>query len=339
MSYERGKAAFDLQMPSEIPHSQFITHPAWLQHVRRKQGKGDNVGWYELLDYDFVWCVDGPHWGKGRWTNMGHAVWQADGSDYRLPSDSPWNDDLEGIYSLDPAAEYGPVDLAEQTAKYKYWCEGGLGHDYMTSGGLYNSVVSFAIAAFGWENLLLAAGTDPERFGQLLNRWADYLMIFVQAWARTDIEVFHTHDDMVWTAGGIFPPEFYREYVFPNYKRYWDCAKDAGKKILFTSDGCYSEYVDDLAAAGAEGFVFEPTTDLEAISKKYGRTHVILGNADCRILTFGAPDDVYAEVKRCIDLGRDCPGYFFQVGNHIPPNVPIENAEACMDAYLQLRRR
>jgi len=173
----------------------------------------------------------------------------------------------------------------------------------------------------------------------VLDRWADLLMGYVEAWAATDIEVFLTHDDMVWTAGGIFSPEFYRTYVFANYKRYWDCVKDAGKKVLFCSDGNYSQYVDDLAAAGADGFIFEPLTDLELVCRKYGRTHVIVGNADTRILTFGTTGDVVAEVKRCMDLGRDCPGYFFAVGNHIPPNVPIENADACIEAYLSMRKR
>jgi len=144
---------------------------------------------------------------------------------------------------------------------------------------------------------------------------------------------------MVWTAGSIFRPEFYRTYVFPNYKRYWDCVRDAGKKVLFCSDGNFTQYVDDLAAAGAEGFIFEPTTDLEYIVRKYGRTHVIMGNADCRILTYGTRDQVRAEVQRCMDLGRNCPGFFFAVGNHIPPNIPIGNADACMEAYWDMRRR
>ena len=337
MSYERGIAAFNLQMPDEIPHTQYITHPRWLEHVQKKQGK-PNAGWTELLDFDYCWSVDGPSWNRGRWTDMGHAVFQEDGSDYRLPKPSPFQN-LEDIYNLDPLEEYGPIDLKEQTAKYKAWCDSALKGDYVTSGGTYKSVVSFAIAAFGWENLLVAVGTDPDRFGELLNRWTDYLMVFVEAWAKTDIEVYHTHDDMVWTEGSIFKPEFYRQYVFPNFKKMWDCAKDAGKKILFTSDANYTQYVDDIAEAGAEGFVFEPLTDLEVICKKYGKTHVIVGNADCRILTFGTKEAVYKEVKRCMDMGRNCPGYFFAVGNHIPPNIPIENAEACMDAYWEMRKR
>jgi uroporphyrinogen-III decarboxylase len=215
------------------------------------------------------------------------------------------------------------VDHQAQIAKYQAWYDDRRRGTGVVSGGTYKSVLSFAIAAFGWENLLMAAGADPERFGALLNRWADYLMQYVRAWAATDIEVYLTHDDMVWTSGGFLRPAFYRTYVFPNLKRYWDCVRDAGKRVLFCSDGNFTEYVDDLAY----------------ICRRYGRTHVIMGNADCRILTFGTRDEVVAEVKRCLDLGRGCPGFFFAVGNHIPPNVPIENAEACLQAYLEMRRR
>ena len=337
MSYERGMAAIRLEAPDEIPHTQYVTHPAWVEHLQQGAARpGASVA--ELLDYDFTFHTDGPGGMGGRWTDMGHAIWQADGSDYRLPTASPFQD-VEEIYTLDPFAEYGRVDHKAQTARYQAWWSEARKADLVIPGGLYRSVVSFAIAAFGWENLLLAAGLDPERFGRMLTRWADLLMGYVEAWAATDIEVFLTHDDMVWTAGGIFSPAFYRTYVFPNYRRYWDCVRDAGKRVLFCSDGCYSQYVDDLAVAGAGGFIFEPTTDLEYICRTYGRTHVIIGNADTRILTFGTKEQVYAEVQRCMDLGRDCPGFFFAVGNHIPPNVPIENADACIDAYRSMRKR
>ena len=337
MSHERGIAAFRLQGPPEIPHTQYITHPAWLEHVRARQGK-PQADWAELLDFDFVWYVDAPPIARGRWTDMGHGIFQADGSDYRLPAPSPWQD-LEEIYRLDPREEYGPADLEEITARYRAWWEQARRGDHVITGGTYNSVVSFAIAAFGWENLLLAAGTDEQRFGEVLDRWTDYLLDYVRAWARTGIEVYHTHDDIVWTAGAVFRPEFYRRYVFPNLRRQWECVKDAGKKVLFTSDGNYTEFLDDLGAAGADGFVFEPLTDLAAVVRKFGKTHVIIGNADCRVLTFGSRDDVRREVKRCLDLGRSCPGYFFAVGNHIPPNVPIASAQACIEAYREMRGR
>jgi len=336
MSYERGMAAIRLQAPDEIPHTQYVTNPDWLSYLRAKAGQPE-ADIADLLDFDFLWTTDTPD-PPGRWTQMGRVVWREDRQEYIPAEPSPFKD-VEEIYNLDPFAEYGRLDHKTQVEKYQSWYNEMRQQDRVVPGGTYRSVISFAIAAFGWENLLLAAGLDAERFGAMLNRWADYLMQYVEAWAATDIEVYLTHDDMVWTAGGIFRPQFYRAYVFPNLKRYWDCIRDAGKKVLFCSDGNFDEYVGDLAAAGAEGFIFEPLTDLGRIVKKYGKTHVIIGNADCRVLAFGTKEDIYNEVKRCLDLGRDCPGYFFAVGNHIPHNISIENANACMGAYWELRRR
>jgi hypothetical protein len=44
-------------------------------------------------------------------------------------------------------------------------------------------------------------------------------------------------------------------------------------------------------------------------------------------------------VKRCADLGKKCPGYFFAVGNHIPFSVPIENVEIYLDAIEEYGKR
>ena len=39
MSYDRGWAAFNLDMPAEIPHTQYTMHSPWLEHLRGKHGK------------------------------------------------------------------------------------------------------------------------------------------------------------------------------------------------------------------------------------------------------------------------------------------------------------
>jgi len=340
MSYQRGIAAIRLERPDEIPHTQYISlrslgtaltglprhHPRFEEEYARK------------LDLDFVWYTDLPHL-EGRFTDMGHAVWMEDLSDYRPTTYYPFKTPEE-IYAFDPIEEYGLPKVNEQAEKYqRWWKETQAKTDAVLPGGLYRSFVSFAIAMFGWEPFLTAVGLDEERFDAVMEKAFRIIMAYTQAWAKTDIEVFLTHDDMVWTEGAIFRPEWYRRYVFPRYAKYWEVLRDAGKKVLFCSDGNFTQFVDDLAAAGAQGFIFEPLTDLAYIVSKYGKTHVIIGNADCRILTFGTKEQVRQEVKRCLDAGRDCPGYFFAVGNHIPPNVPVENAVECMKAYWEMRRR
>ena len=78
---------------------------------------------------------------------------------------------------------------------------------------------------------------------------------------------------------------------------------------------------------------------MAAIAQRYGKTHVIVGNADTRIVMFGSKEEIYTEVKRCIDIGRPCPGFFMAIGNHISPNSSIENLLYYNDCYEKMSIR
>ncbi len=44
------------------------------------------------------------------------------------------------------------------------------------------------------------------------------------------------------------------------------------------------------------------------------------------VLAFGTQDEIRAEIDATLELAFDCPGFIFAVGNHIPSNVPVDNA-------------
>ena len=122
-------------------------------------------------------------------------------------------------------------------------------------------------------------------------------------------------------------PSFYRSAIFPHYKRMWDVLHQAGKTVLFCSDANFSTFVDDIADAGADGFIFEPMTDLDYIISKYGKSKVIIGSKlDCRTLTFGNKSDIKYEIDQTMICAKNCPGFVFAVGNHMPSNIPVDNA-------------
>ncbi len=134
-------------------------------------------------------------------------------------------------------------------------------------------------------------------------------------------------------------PSFYRRYVFPRYKELWRPLREAGKKVLFTSDGTFDMFIDDLIDAGADGFCFEPSNNLEMLVQKCGKTHVLMGGADCRTLTFGTTQDIEKELRWAMGLARECPGFVFATGNHFPANIPLENALFYFDLVDKLGRR
>ena len=140
---------------------------------------------------------------------------------------------------------------------------------------------------------------------------------------------------MVWTEGPFMNPDLYRRIIFPRYAALWKVLRDAGKKVLYCSDGDFTMFVDDLVCAGAHGFIFEPLTSLDCVVEKFGKTHAIVGSKlDARTLTFGNKDQIKQEIDDTLKVAFGCPGFMFAVGNHIPSNVPVENALFYYD-YLQ----
>lgn len=147
------------------------------------------------------------------------------------------------------------------------------------------------------------------------------------------------HDDICWTSGPVTHPEWYRKSIFPYYKKLWEPLIASGKKIIFTADGKYDMFFDDIVSAGANMLVMEPGNDMQGFADKYGKTHGFVGNADTRILLSGTKGDIYKEVRRCMDTGKRYPGFVMAVGNHIPSNTPVDNALYYNEAYMELSKR
>ena len=342
MSYERGWRALHLDMPETIPHVEYCSHPRLVRAVTGLDPRDDPAAWarfYEATDYDLLWRTnDGPEW-AGRVTNMGHAEFEENGTDFdddvRCPFHTP-----EEVLAFDPVEEYGLPDVSERAALFEKWYRTGQA-DHPTlvfTGGYYKTLFSACVRTFGWEMFLTAAPLDYDRFDRVLEGFYRISHANYEAWARTSAPVFIAHDDIVWKHGPVFHPDWYRRYVFPRYRVLWRMLKDAGKIVLFCSDANMDAFVGDLADAGADGFICEPQTDMARIVDRYGRTKVVIGNVDTRVLTFGTKADIAAEVERCIELGRRCPGYFIAVGNHIPPNVPVDNALTYLDLIRDRHR-
>jgi hypothetical protein len=352
MSLQDGMAAIRLEMPERVPRTEYSAHSHWdlVSAVTGiKVGPDSPVEdrqcasreFVKAWNYDFMWSTSIHHGIFGKWfTSMGHAVYASGGGDYRDDINCPFKTP-EDVLKFDPWEAIGPVDrqstvdFFEQC--YRNNCEAWPNAVNMT--GIYVTCISGLIDLFGFEMLLFAAGTDKEAFGALTDRYASWIQQYFDALGDADVPVVMVHDDIVWTSGPFLHPDFYRQHVFPNYKKYMAPLLDSGKRIIYTSDGDFTVFIDDIADTGVHGFCMEPTTDMKAIAEKYGKTHVFIGNADTRVLLAGSREDIRREVERCMDIGKDCPGFFMAVGNHIAPNTPVENAIYYNEVYQELSRR
>ncbi len=352
MTKQIGQQAINLCMPPRVPRIEFDAETHWdlvtavlgvditptsSEQERLQASQAFMQAWnYDLrleplIDHDTV---------AKKATNMGHAEYTWGGVDFDQKVHCPFKT-VEEVLQFDPFECYGEVDKKQATAQFNraYQKSCKTYPDVVNSTGTYITLFSGFIAIFGWEMLLTAGGVSPQGLGNLANRYAEWMQQYYDALAESDTEVIYSHDDIVWSTGAVFHPEWYRTYIFPNYKKFYEPLRQAGKKIVFISDGNYTEFIDDIAATGAHGFFIEPLTDLRYLVEQYGQTHIIVGNVDTRVLLRGKREEIYNEVKRCMDLGKECPGYFISVSNMIPSNTPVESALYYNEVYEALCKR
>lgn len=368
MSTEAGMAALRLEMPPKVPRTEYSVeiHSDLVQAITgldpRSWDEGESPGnwdelekhviartdgknpWHELYriwDYAFQWntSIGSEYFGKFT-TNMGHAVYTEDGSDFTPVGTCPFATPEEAL-AFDPVEAFGQLDHAKLVADFNTYYAAAIRRGPIGVGmtGIYTTMLSAFIAIYGWDMLLLAAGVDQKQLGTIANRYAQWAQQIFDALADCDAPVVMVHDDMVWTEGPFIHPDWYRQFVFPNFKNYFAPLRDAGKIICFTSDGNYTMFLDDLVDCGVNCFIFEPLTDMAAFAEKYGRTHSFIGNADTRILLRNNKAEIRAEVQRCMAIGKSCPGFFLAVGNHIPPNTPVAAALYYNEVYEELAQR
>ncbi|MFC1479231.1 uroporphyrinogen decarboxylase family protein [Planctomycetota bacterium] len=289
--------------------------------------------------YDFIWSINNGLiiWGDaGRVTDMGHASYAADGSDHRINRESPFTSP-EDVWNFDAVEEYGLPDLDAQVKAYEDIVIKGR-TDFpgqLKTGGYYRTIVSGAIASFGWEMLLVGC-SDPVKMEKVFDSFFRRTLFFMKAWAETSAEVMIQHDDFVWTSGAFMSPDIYREIIIPRYAEMWKPIHEAGKKVLFCSDGNIMEFAGDIVEAGADGLIFEPCNDFETLVKEFGKTVCLVGSCvDCRDLTFGKQEKFISDVDRTFELlERYSKGAILAVGNHLPSNIPAEMLDLYFDRIL-----
>jgi hypothetical protein len=339
----------NLENPGTFSHNETLEHPAFIRKITGidpfENPQGAFLAAAKKLDFDWLYSVPKKAFrfsegeSKKKVGNDAFVTeWGYTGSTW---ASHKGFDDEEKVYSYDPFAIFSSENeirvhvqnsiriveedqkLAENTA--------------VITGLYYTTLFQWPIMVFGWEPFLTAAVLNQERFGEVLARFSRMSLYYAETYATSSIPFFFCHDDIAITKGLVFAPEWYRKYIFPSYEKIFDTVHKRGKKVLFVSDGNYTSLIEDIFAAGADGIVFDHTLDIENILMRWGRTKIIVGNANAAILTLGTTEDVRREVLRCTKSARraEAGGYVLKCSNDLPQNIPLENIEAYFDAVAE----
>jgi len=349
MGYSRAVSAICLEEDDKVAQVEFLAHTDFIARISGlnpfKQPREALARTYDKLDLDMIWFTYDPlhPWDLARRRG---DVFVARGDSWSRAFPSTWRltfkvGSIEEVLEFDPfkAWEIPSVDeLAERFQEVHSETQ-AIYRNQLVPGGTYLTCLMWLILIFGLKWTVKAAYYDPKRFEKLLDRFHKLSMLQARAWARTDIVAFISHDDICSTQGPFFPPSWMRKHLFPRYRELWSVLRSKGIKVLFCSDGNMTPIVDDIAKAGADGFIIEECCDLRYIAYKYGNDKVIIGGVDIGVLTLGTIRDVVEEIKRCLSAAGAYPGYFLNVSGSIPDNVPLRNLEAYFVAASRYRRR
>ena len=163
------------------------------------------------------------------------------------------------------------------------------------------------------EDLLLTDMVTDEGFCHVLfNKVAEHLtQVALEELRRTDSweTGIWVYDDSANNRAPMFSPAMWEKYLLPLYKRMIDTLRTQGcKHVFFHSDGNIGPMIDNLLAAGFDGFnPLEPRCglDLVKIRKRYGKKVVFFGGVcNTEILPRGDKNEIEAHLRPLIELGR-----------------------------------
>ena len=157
-----------------------------------------------------------------------------------------------------------------------------------------------------------------------------------------DIDMIKIGDDLGMQNSLLMSPKMYRDIVKPIHADYISFIKSHTKaRLFFHTDGDVFPLIPDFIEMGVD--ILNPIqtsagkmSNLEELKRQFGKELVFCGAIDThRILPFGTPDEVRAEVKRIIQVLGQEGGYMLSSVHTVLPDVPPENILAMVDAALE----
>lgn len=156
--------------------------------------------------------------------------------------------------------------------------------------------------------------------------------------------VFVSGTDFGTQRGPFLSPGAYRDLYKPFQKAINDTIHELTNwKIFIHSCGSIYRLIPDLIEAGFD--ILNPVQcsaaemDPVRLKKEFGDALVFWGGGvdTQQTLPFGTPEEVYAEVRRRIELFSDHGGYVFNSIHNVQSNVPTENLLALFRALDDAR--
>lgn len=244
--------------------------------------------------------------------------------------------DLESFPFPDVSSPYEAEGLREQVADIHATGLAAGGNLPHLGGELFEA----AWRLRGLENFLEDLAVRPEWAHYLLDRLTELGMRNADAVVRAGVDILSLDDDVAMPTGMMMSPDTWRTFFKPRIGSIIKQSREQNPdlRILWHSDGDFTEIVDDLLDLGVDAINPLQVGHMDAapIRERYGHRLTLWGTIGHQT-TFSraTPDQIRQEVQERIDaLGRRalvlCPAH--DLGE---PDIPWENVAAFLEAVRE----
>lgn len=171
--------------------------------------------------------------------------------------------------------------------------------------------------------------SQPELAHRLLQMITDTTIDYLKAKVAAGVDAVQLFDS--W--GGLLSPEDYNIFSWPYIQQIVTTLKDDIPVIVF-GKGCWFA-LHDMAKSGANALGVDWTCSARNARYLSGGQITLQGNFDPSRLLSPIPT-IKSEVKNMIDsFGKD--RYIVNLGHGILPNIPVDHAQAFVDAVKEYK--
>ncbi|MCS7237136.1 MAG: hypothetical protein NZ899_02555 [Thermoguttaceae bacterium] len=185
----------------------------------------------------------------------------------------------------------------------------------------------------GWEEMFVDMVERPEWVHFLCRKFTDfYKEDYTRAAEVTKgrIDIYLLISDLGSQTGPLISLAMFRHFVAPYLREMIQLIHSLGGKVLFHSCGSVAPFIPDLIDLGVD--ILDPIQPTgpsmapEVLQAKFGGRICFHGGIDMqRLLPFGSPAEVRAEVRRYCEVLGSNGGYILAPAHLFQPDVPPEN--------------
>ncbi len=190
------------------------------------------------------------------------------------------------------------------------------------------------------ENILMDLILSPDFVDELLDRLEALCLGVIDHLLKNygdRIDAIGFSEDYGTQRSLLISPEHWRRFIKPHLVRFAERIHRGGKRFYLHSCGHVQPIIPDLIEVGVDFLqpIQPEAMDILELKRSFGKDICLMGGISTQYtLQAGSVEDVRREVRTCLTHMAAGGGYVMAPAKAILPGVPIENAIALIDAFV-----